>query len=206
MGRPREVSDEQILAAARSCFLERGPGVTAAEIAKELGVSHTTLFHRFGSKEGLMMAALGPPDENASWIRSLEEGPDERPIREQLVAHARVMSAFYQDLSARLGVLQAAGIDPARAHRPKKGVSAPQRVYAALVGWLERAQQRGLLGRFDADTLASTLLGALSGRAFTARICQVPAHHGGGAPRKGDKDHVERLVELLWDGIRAGHR
>src|SRR5579864_4634496 len=52
MGRPREITDEQIVAAARRCFLERGAGVSAGEIAQELGVSHTTLFNRFGSKEG----------------------------------------------------------------------------------------------------------------------------------------------------------
>jgi len=47
MGRPKEVTDEQIVAAARRCFLERGTGVSAVEIARELGVSHTTVFNRF---------------------------------------------------------------------------------------------------------------------------------------------------------------
>jgi len=200
MGRPREVTDEQILIAARRCFLKRGAGVTAADIAKELGVSHTTLFNRFGSKEGLMLAALGPPTEKSAWVAALEEGPDERPIREQLVEHAKVMSAFFQDLQAGFGVLQAAGIDVARAHRERKGVSAPEEAFAALVGWLERAQRQGRLGKCDVHTLASTLLGALHGWAFTARVCGLPASNA------ASKDYVERLVELLWSGIGGGKR
>ncbi|MCB9506667.1 MAG: TetR/AcrR family transcriptional regulator [Myxococcales bacterium] len=197
MGRPREVSNEQILAAARRCFLARGAGVSAAEIARELGVSHTTLFNRFGSKEGLMLAALGPPAEIA-WVAALESGPDERPIRDQLLVHAGAIAAFFQELQAGLAVLQAAGIDggadPARSDAcPVR--SAPERAYVALVGWLDRAQQQGRLGRCETSTLASTLLGALQGWAFTARVCGLPSCNA------AEADYAERLVALLWTGV-----
>lgn len=201
MGRPREVTDEQIVAAARRCFLKRGAGVSAADIAKELGVSHTTLFNRFGSKEGLMLAALGPPTQKVSWVAALEEGPDERPVREQLVEHAKVMSVFFQDLQAGFGILQAAGIDVAKAHKKAKGdatLSAPEQAYTALVGWIERVQKQGRLGKCDVHTLASTLLGALQGWALTARVCGVPSSNAAA------QDYVERLIELLWKGIGDG--
>ena len=198
MGRPREVTDEKIVVAARRCFLKRGAGVSAVDIAKELGVSHTTLFNRFGSKEGLMLAALGPPTEKIAWVAALEEGPDERPIREQLVAHARVMSTYFQDLQAGFGVLQAAGIDVAKAYKKTKGGSAPEQAYDALVGWLERAQKRGRLGACDVHTLASTLLGALQGWAFTVRVCGLPSSNAAA------KDYVERLIDLLWNGVGDG--
>ena len=200
MGRPREVTDEQIVAAARRCFLKRGAAVSAAEIASELGVSHTTLFNRFGSKEGLMLAALGPPTEKVAWVTALEQGPDERPIREQLIEHARVMSAFFQELQVGIGILQAAGIDVAKAHKKTKAgsaSSAPEQAYNALVEWLERAQHQGRLGKCDVHTLASTLLGALQGWAFTARVCGLPSSNA------ASKDYVERLVELLWSGVGA---
>ncbi|HVJ89228.1 MAG TPA: TetR/AcrR family transcriptional regulator [Labilithrix sp.] len=201
MGRPREVTDEQIVIAARRCFLQRGAGVSAADIAKELGVSHTTLFNRFGSKEGLMLAALGPPTEKIAWVAALEEGPDDRPIREQLVEHAKVMSTFYEELQAGFGILQAAGIDVAKAHKAQKkgkNVSGPQQAYVALVGWLERAQSQRRLGKCDVHALASTLLGALHGWALTARVCGLPASNAAA------KDYVERLVELLWNGVGDG--
>lgn len=194
MGRPREVTDEQIVAAARRCFLKRGAGVSAADIARELGVSHTTLFNRFGSKEGLMLAALGPPS-SIEWVEALAAGPDARPIREQLIEHAKGMSDFFHDLQAGFGILHAAGIDPRKAHRERKGESAPEQAYRALVGWLERAQQEGRLGKCDVGTLASTILGALHGWAFTARAC------GGSTSAAASDRYVERFIELLWNGI-----
>ncbi|HEY3447951.1 MAG TPA: TetR/AcrR family transcriptional regulator [Myxococcales bacterium] len=194
MGRRRETTDEQIIAAARRCFLEGGAGVSALEIGRELGVSHATLFNRFGSKERLMIAALGPP-KTIPWVAALEAGPNERPIREQLVEHAKVMSAYFQDFQAGLGVLQAAGIDPAKAYRARKGESPPVQAYRALVAWLERAQQQDRIATCDVETLASTLLGALHSWAFTARVCGHSM-----TPAAGER-FVEGFIELLWGGI-----
>ena len=195
MGRPREVTDEQIVAAARRCFLKRGAGVSAADIAHELCVSHTTLFNRFGSKEGLMIAALGPPEE-IPWIATLDAGPDDRPIREQLVEHAKVMSAYFRDLQAGLGILQAAGIDPRKAYRRRKGESPPVQAFRALVAWLDRARGQERLRACEVETLASTILAALHGWALTARVCgesTAPADEG---------RYVEGFIELLWKGVK----
>lgn len=194
MGRPKEVTDEQIAAAARRCFLARGAGVSAQEIASELGVSHTTLFNRFGSKEGLMIAALRPPD-HVPWIAALDEGPDERPIPEQLVEHAKVMSAFFQELHAGLALLHAAGIAPRKAFGKRTGDPPPVQSFRALTGWLRRAQKQRRLAKCDVDTLASTILGALHGWAFTARVC------GQSTAAAAGERHVERFIELLWNGI-----
>ena len=195
MARPREITDEEILAAARRHFLEKGAGVSAAEIAKELGVSHTTLFNRFGSKEGLMVAALGPPKE-APWIPALDAGPDERPIRTQLIEHAKVISAYFDDLQAGFGVLKAAGISARRPHSAKKGDSPPARAIRAFVGWIERAQANGKLHKdVEPEVLAQTILGALQSWAFTARMC-------GESTNTAARDrYIERFVELLWKGI-----
>lgn len=168
--------------------------MSAGDIARELGVSHTTLFNRFGSKEGLMLAALGPPCD-IGWVAALEAGPDDRPIREQLLQHAKVMAVFFQDLQAGFGILQAAGIDPSKAHRTCGGESAPEQAYRALVDWLERAQRQQRLAKCDSQTLASTILGALQGRALTTRVC---GEHAGGV---GSERYVERFIELLWNGI-----
>lgn len=197
MGRPREVTDEQIVAAARRCFLERGASVSAGEIARELGVSHTTLFNRFGSKEALIVAALAPSDKVA-WVAALEAGPDDRPIREQLVEHGKVISAYFQELHAGLSVLQAAGVKPGR--RGRKGESPAANALRALTGWLRRAQAQGRLAKCDVDTLAATILGALHGWALTARLC------GTSTTAAASERHVERFFDLLWTGIGGGSR
>ena len=192
MGRPRESSDDQILSAARRCFFERGISVSANEIAKELGVSHTTLFNRFESKEGLMIAALSPPQE-VPWVAALNAGPDEREIRDQLVAHAQVMAVYFRELQHGLSLLQAAGIDLGRVHeRPKSKNSPPHQAYQAFVSWLERARTQGRISSCDVETLASTILGSLQGFALTARVCEQSTCA---------EDYVTRLIELLWNGI-----
>lgn len=194
MGRPKEVTDEQILVASRRCFLERGAGVSAVEIARELGVSHTTIFNRFGSKEALMIAALGPP-EKVPWVAALEAGPAHRPVRKQLVEHCKVMSAYFQDLQAGLAVLHAAGITRGKILRGRKGEPPPVQAFRALTQWLRRAQRQKRLARCDVETLAATILGALHNWAFTARVCGQST-----TPAAGER-HVERFIDLLWNGI-----
>lgn len=194
MGRPKEITDAEILVAARRCFLARGAGVSAAEIAGELGVSHTTLFNRFGSKEGLMRAALGPP-EKVPWVAALDAGPDERPIRAQLIEHAQVMAAYFQELQGGFAVLHAAGVKPRRPHGKNTGEPPPVQALRALTAWLKRAQKKKLLAKCDVDTLASTILGALHGWAITARVC------GEATTLAAAERHVERFVDLLWRGI-----
>ena len=195
MGRRKETTDEQIIIASRRCFLERGIGISVADIAKELGVSHTTLFNRFGSKEDLMIAALGPPP-NVEWMTALEQGPDARPIRTQLVEHAQVIAAFFRGLHRGLGLLQAAGIDPARAcERPSFEHSTPEQAFRLVVAWVRRAQEAGHLTDCDLEIVASTVLGSLHGHAFTAQI------HGPESAPPASQEYVERFINVLWRGI-----
>ncbi|MBX7104248.1 MAG: TetR/AcrR family transcriptional regulator [Gemmataceae bacterium] len=194
MGRPKEITDEQILVTARRCFLEHGAGVSVADIAGQLGTSHTTIFNRFGTKERLMIAALGPP-ETVPWTATLEAGPDDRPLREQLVEHGQVMSAYFHHLQAGLTVLRAAGITPAKVQRGRKSEPPPVQGFRALTAWLRRAQQQGRLAGCDIDTLAATILGALHGWELTAVVFGHTM-----APSVGEH-YVERFIDLLWTGI-----
>lgn len=141
-----------------------------------------------------MLAALGPP-KRIPWVAALDVGPDNRPLYEQLVEHAKVISAYFEELQVGLGVLQAAGVDSGKVCRASKGESSPKQGYLALVAWLQRAQRQGRLAACDVETLASTILGALHGWAFTARVCNESPDPAAGA------HYVERFVELLWHGI-----
>lgn len=56
--RPRETSDEAILAAVGRVMQRRSPvDLTLADVAKEAGVVPATLIQRFGTKRGLLLAA-----------------------------------------------------------------------------------------------------------------------------------------------------
>jgi AcrR family transcriptional regulator len=57
--RPRETSDAEILAATARVMQRRSPAdLTLAEVAKEAGVVPATLIQRFGTKRGLLLAAV----------------------------------------------------------------------------------------------------------------------------------------------------
>ena len=70
--RPRETSDQDILAATARVMQRRGPSeITLVDVAKEAGVVPATLIQRFGTKRDLLLAAVktGPasvPEQFAS--------------------------------------------------------------------------------------------------------------------------------------------
>lgn len=57
VGRPRTVSDEQILAGTARVIARMGPArLTLAEVGREVGISAPTLTQRFKTKRGLLLA------------------------------------------------------------------------------------------------------------------------------------------------------
>jgi AcrR family transcriptional regulator len=57
--RPRETSDAEILAATARVMRRRSPAdLTLADVAREAGVVPATLIQRFGTKRGLLLAAV----------------------------------------------------------------------------------------------------------------------------------------------------
>jgi AcrR family transcriptional regulator len=58
MARPTTISDDEILAAARAVFGEKGVRGTTAEVAARAGISEGIIFKRFGTKAQLFRQAM----------------------------------------------------------------------------------------------------------------------------------------------------
>jgi AcrR family transcriptional regulator len=58
VGRPRKISDNELMAACGRAIGAYGPGFTLAQVAVEAGVAVGTVAGRFGSKHGLMLAMM----------------------------------------------------------------------------------------------------------------------------------------------------
>ncbi|MGH3879906.1 MAG: TetR family transcriptional regulator, partial [Actinophytocola sp.] len=58
MGRPRKISDDELMAACGRTIGAHGPGFTLAQVAAAAGVAVGTVAGRFGSKHGLMLAMM----------------------------------------------------------------------------------------------------------------------------------------------------
>ncbi len=164
MARPREVTDEEILEAARETFLEHGPGAPTSQIAERLGVSSATLFHRFGSKQELMLAALLPPPTPVERL-VFEPG---RPFREQLNSIAHLLQSFPNH--AHISCLRSAGIraEVAFARYP---VPPPVRVFRALTAFFADARSHGVVSQAAPEHLALTFIGALKITNFFDHYC-----------------------------------
>ena len=65
MGRNKKRSNQQLLTAARTVFLESGFAGSTLEIAHRAEVAEATLFKRFGTKAHLFAAAMAPPADDA---------------------------------------------------------------------------------------------------------------------------------------------
>ena len=168
MARPRIISDDDILAAAREAFTEHGPRVSVAVVARTLGVTPSALFHRMGSKEELMRSALAP--RRARAVDALREGPrGDAPVGEQLVEILTDLLAFLHDVVPGLLVLRAAGLVP---DDEGAGTPPPVLLRGLLAAWLERGHDAGRVSVEDPRACAEALLGALEARCFN--------HHVGG--------------------------
>ena len=193
MARPKKVSDEQILAAARQCFLEHGPSVSTTVIAEQLGVSQAALFKRFNTKEELMVASL-VPTEREPWMDRLSKGPEPGDIFQQLLEIAADQLFFFQRLIPAIMLLRSTDIDH-KAVFAKFDVSPPLRGHMILSAWFQRAMDSGQIRKTDPDILAYIVAGALQIRPFLS-------HVSGGKMKKNEiLVYVKSILEILWPGM-----
>ncbi len=166
--RPKLTSDSDLLDAARDCFLEYGPSVSTTLIAERAGVSQATIFKRFGTKAQLLMLALGY-EEMLPWLPKVEAGPDDRPIREQLMELAQALTAFYIESLPSMMALWSAGPSyfadvPGPSDDPREA-SLAVRSRLMLSDWFAKAQSTGRVGQCNPEAIGIAFLGA----------CQAPA-------------------------------
>lgn len=195
MARPRTVSDEAILEAARAVFLEQGPAASTQLIAEQLGVSQAALFKRFGTKKCLMIAALSPPPI-PPFALSLATGPTaDRDIQEQLREITTSVGQFFAGMIPRLSCLRAAGIPPEDL-LARFDVPPPMLAHQALCDWLSRAMEQGQVRPTDPAPLAYALLGSFHMRVFISHLTRQPL------PPEVLSQFAEDVIDALWDGLK----
>lgn len=194
MVRPRKLSDDDILDAAREVFVAHGPHVSTTVVAEAVGLSQAALFKRFGTKENLMVRALLPPPR-VDWVDLLGEGPDQRPMHAQLLEIADAAMRFFDRMLPCLMTLKAAGLDLVDlvAAQPEPP---PLMVRRALRRWFAAAMDQGRMRRGDPDALALAFMGAMQARAAFS-------HMFGAEPLTPElrEAHVRGVVDALWSGL-----
>lgn len=192
MARPREHTDEEILSAASEVLLEQGVKVATSVIAARLGISSAALFHRFGSKRNLIIQALMPKPPKMEWVH---DGPDPRPISEQLAQIGQAIVAHMQAMAPRVQALHTAGV-PMEELFKRFDTPPPVRMFQSMCAWFQRAIDQGRLEAGIPEEYALAFLGSLHGRHFFGEVLGVPF-------TTSREDYVQSATKLFTMGCAS---
>jgi AcrR family transcriptional regulator len=190
--RPRSFSDEELFAAARTCFLEHGPAVPTSVIAKKLRVSQAALFKRVKSKEALLVGALTTAAV-PSLLAELRGGPTRADVREQLLAIASQADRLLSELGPALGVIRSQGSRRAALILARFEPPTLQ-VHHLLTAWFRALQSQGRATVPDPTGMALLFMSAIESR-HTMR------HAAGLAYPKGDDRYLGLVVDVVIASI-----
>ncbi|HEX4477874.1 MAG TPA: TetR/AcrR family transcriptional regulator [Polyangiaceae bacterium] len=192
MARPQSVTDDEVLAAARAVFLEKGVTATVDEVAARCGVGEATVFRRFPTKQALFVAAMDAESEPAwgqwfaeRWPPSGDAGVD--GVREALQSVANeILATGRKMMPLMLMKMSNPGLWMSRERPPMRVVRATQ----LLTQFFSWQIESGYISVRDPRVAARIWLGALQHwimfEAFMKPLDNVPAEL-----------FVEELVDLF---------
>ena len=159
MARPRVITDEHLLDAARSVFTEHGYSATTAQIARRAGVSEGTLFKRYPTKEALFMAAVGVTG-TPRWHETLKDPGTGDPVEARIERACLAAIAYARAVVPQLIVLWSRGIS-SPTFKPDAFSDPISRDLQVLETYLNGEITAGRLRAHHTPTLARALQGAI---------------------------------------------
>src|SRR5215471_17059444 len=185
-----------IVTATRKLIAERGIAhITTKQIAHAAGCAEGTIFRYFARKDDLLLAAVMAnfPSLRESLLSLTGGTPRQRLYRLGLT----VLRFFEQIVPAAVAVLSDAELTRRHRDTVRDHHGGPQRLYAAVIRFLEAEQARGALhAEVSPVHMASTLLGPCFFRVFTRLSL------GKNALELTDEAFVAGIVDTLWKGVR----
>jgi AcrR family transcriptional regulator len=161
--RPRQASDEAILAAVLRAVTARGPvRMTLADVAREAGLSPAALVQRFGSKRGLLLAFAAQGAEGGEFLFEGLRAAHRSPLA-QLLGMADCMAQMGstpEEISNTLAFLQIDLTDP-EFHR--YALASSQHTYDGIRRLVGEAVKAGELRPCPAARVARALQAAMNG-------------------------------------------
>lgn len=195
MARPRTITDERLLEAARELFLEQGFSATTSAIARRAEVSEGTLFKRFSTKEELFAAAMGLR-EYARWREDLRTRVGEGEVRRNLERAVLAQIEEARRITPRLMAVLARGHDPEHNPLLTEITQSLGQDLDALSQYLQAEIALGRLRPHDTRLAATTLLGAVGHYLQGQHLQPAPPGQEVEVGR-----FVRGLLDLLWPGL-----
>lgn len=194
MGRPRQVTDEQILSATRRVVLEHGAQISLDVVAQEVGVTSPALLKRYGTRHALLIAALRPDD--AEFARLFEVPPDDRPFAEQLESMLDGLSKYFNKTFPCMMALRECGIPR---EELEQTIKLPPIVTGirAMTRWLGLMSKRGLIETDAHESAATAIIGAVSTRTISRHLAKLQAS------TRSQREHQQELAEMFARALGA---
>ena len=183
-----EACREKILAAAEKAFLDKGYHASVDDITVEAGVVRQTLYNHFATKDDLFAEVVKRLGKHL--LVALESG--EGDLRTVLLAFGRTLRiSVLGDKWVALNRMMIAEAERFPSLAKTLYVAGVGRTTAQLAALLEREMVAGRLVSGDPQFAAETLLVLLVEPERNKRLFGVAKM------RRGDDDHVERVVDLF---------
>ncbi|MEL6604268.1 MAG: helix-turn-helix domain-containing protein [Cyanobacteria bacterium J06614_10] len=191
MARTRKITDKQILDAALEVFLEQGFGASTIDIAKRAGISESSIFKRFSTKENLFLKAMGLPGVPL-WRSTLESLAGKGELKKNLKLVGLQIIEYYQENMPRFIMLMSKGmISPQEMFRTKD--TPPIQNLKALALFFETEMKLGRMRSMEPQTVALQFMGSCISYVFLSQLS---------APLPKPEDYTESIIESLWQGIK----
>ena len=188
MGRPRTVSDEQVLDATSAVLGELGVGgLTLAAVGRRCGIRAPSISERFGSKRQLLLRAVSRGAEaGVAQLRAASEGAD--TACSAIVAVLGELAAGVGDRRGAAAMLSLLQVDLEDEELGAVAAWYVAEVRTLLRRLLQRAQTGGELRAGDADRRALALQSAFHGSLLVWALDRsaVPA----GEHARGTVEHL----------------
>ena len=191
MARPRTISDEQILDAARVVFTRDGVAASTATVAREAGVSEGTIFRRFPTKDALFQRAMSSPEE---WRLDLECRVGQGVLEEQVAAIAIELIEKMRRTLPRMMALATCGDHPREMWRSNPDAP-PFAALKALTNYFDAEMRLGRVAETDPEVVARVILGSVHNYAFLEYMgihTRIPI---------AAATFARGLAQLLWRGL-----
>lgn len=194
MARPQTISDEAIIEAARALFIEHGVGASTVEIATRAGISEGTIFRRFGTKDALLLRAMGLPNPD-EWMKVVDGLPGRNTPRENMETIMELLLRFFSKIAPRIALMKAAGIHPRELFEAHDGPPPPVRTLRSLTNYFDAEMRLGRLRRKDPEIVARAFMASAHSRAMT-KMLGVADYMP-----MAETTFIRLTVDLLLDGI-----
>lgn len=193
MARPRTISNEQIVDAARALFIKNGFRVSTARIARAAGVSEGSIFKRFPTKARLFEAAMGIPAFDIE--AALEGRVGQGDVKENLAELMLELIDFFRKLLPRTMMAWAHPKTRPLDHFMDTRRDAALSILRGLTHYFEQEIQHGRIHDADPEVAARMVLGSIYNYVFFELVgihIRMPI---------AAQTYVHSLIDILWKGM-----